>query len=296
MASNRKKKGARKVTMMLHLASIIAFLIPCEFVNGFQQTLMKPHLPTKQSYSKVRRGLSLKEEQEQDQYDDSYWKSVLSPEEYFVMRQEGTEAPWSSELNNIKSDESELGFFRCTACGSPLFLLNSKFESGSGWPSFTHPFDVDSIKYKTDFTLLVPRTECRCNNCDSHLGHVFNDGPAQSTGLRYCVNGVALKYMEGADASKKGKEPVSNISDISEKRLIDAVADVPSVSIKNLPLSLILPDIALNSAAAGLFLTSFVRSQPLVQNGNNSIMILFPLVFGMFYLFRAVTPLVRFFR
>lgn len=119
---------------------------------------------------------------------DAQWKKFLTPEQYGVLREEGTEPPFSSPLDHEKRN----GIFACVACGLELFPSRYKFDSGTGWPSF---FDVlpGHVETKTDFKLALPRTEYHCARCGGHHGHVFNDGPPP-TGLRYCNNGVALKF------------------------------------------------------------------------------------------------------
>jgi len=119
----------------------------------------------------------------------SEWKTRLTEDEFYVMRKEGTEAPWSSDLN----DEKRAGTFNCAACGLPLFESVTKYESGTGWPSFWKPI-AGNIGTKRDFKLLVPRTEYHCKRCGAHQGHVFKDGP-NPTGLRYCNNGIALDFV-----------------------------------------------------------------------------------------------------
>jgi peptide-methionine (R)-S-oxide reductase len=119
---------------------------------------------------------------------DEEWRGTLSAEEFDVLRKHGTERPGSSPLNSEKRD----GLFRCAGCGQPLFSSETKFESGTGWPSFFQPLE-DAIATSTDRSLLMTRTEVHCSRCQGHLGHVFPDGP-RPTGLRYCMNGVALKF------------------------------------------------------------------------------------------------------
>jgi len=120
---------------------------------------------------------------------DKEWRERLTPEEYHILRAEGTEKSCSSPLNGVEGQ----GDFHCTGCGHHLFSTSSKFDSGTGWPSFYEPIDEYAIGTSTDHKLLMPRTEVHCANCGSHLGHVFKDGPPP-TGLRYCINGLAMKY------------------------------------------------------------------------------------------------------
>lgn len=122
---------------------------------------------------------------------DAEWRKLLTPDQYEILRQEGTEPPFTSPLNH----EKRKGMFICTACGLELFPSKFKFDSGTGWPSFydTLPRHVE---FKTDFKLVVPRTEYHCARCGGHHGHVFKDGPPP-TGLRYCSNGIALRFVAG---------------------------------------------------------------------------------------------------
>jgi len=117
------------------------------------------------------------------------WQKLLTPEQYAVLRQEDTERPFTSPLNN----EHRKGTFVCAGCDLPLFLSDTKFDSGTGWPSFYAPID-GAVAQRTDYTFGIVRDEVHCRRCGGHLGHVFNDGP-KPTGLRYCMNGVALKFV-----------------------------------------------------------------------------------------------------
>jgi peptide-methionine (R)-S-oxide reductase len=122
---------------------------------------------------------------------DAEWKQSLTPEQYAVMREKGTERPFTSELNTIHEE----GTFECAACGLPLFSSKAKFDSGTGWPSFYEPIAKENVDEETDRSLWETRTEVLCARCGGHLGHVFPDGP-KPTGLRYCMNGVALKFKQ----------------------------------------------------------------------------------------------------
>jgi peptide-methionine (R)-S-oxide reductase len=119
---------------------------------------------------------------------DDEWAKALTPEQFQVLRKHGTERPGTSPLNA----EKRRGMFRCAACGQPLFSSDTKFESGTGWPSFFAPLE-NSVDTTTDDSLFMTRTEVHCSSCGGHLGHVFPDGPAP-TGLRFCMNGVALTF------------------------------------------------------------------------------------------------------
>jgi peptide-methionine (R)-S-oxide reductase len=137
-----------------------------------------------------------------EQKTDSEWRATLTPQQYKVLRGHGTEPPGSSALNVEKRD----GTFACAGCGQPLFSADTKFESGTGWPSFFKPLE-GSVETTTDRSLGMTRVEVHCKNCGGHLGHLFPDGP-QPTGMRYCMNGLALAFEpEPAAISRERKTP-----------------------------------------------------------------------------------------
>ncbi len=120
------------------------------------------------------------------------WKKILTPEEYRVLREKGTESPGSGELYH----NTEKGTYMCRGCGAELFKSDAKYDSGSGWPSFWQAVDPSKVVTETDMSLGMLRKEILCASCGSHLGHVFDDGPKETTGQRFCVNSMSLKFKK----------------------------------------------------------------------------------------------------
>ena len=131
---------------------------------------------------------------------EAEWREKLGEERYRILRQAGTEAPWSGELLGNKAQ----GEYRCGGCGAPLFASDTKYESGSGWPSFTAPVEGEAVKEIEDNSHGMRRVEVRCARCEGHLGHVFPDGPGPE-GLRYCINSASLDFEPGDEPSGKSR-------------------------------------------------------------------------------------------
>lgn len=122
---------------------------------------------------------------------DAEWRKILTPQQYHILRQKGTERPFANEF----ADNHEHGIYKCAACGNELFSSEAKFESGTGWPSFYQPIAPEAVRVREDRTFFMTREEVMCARCGGHLGHVFDDGP-QPTGLRYCMNSGAMTFAK----------------------------------------------------------------------------------------------------
>jgi len=195
---------------------------------------------------------------------DEEWKSELPSEVYNVLREEGTEPAFSSSMNDIKED----GTFSCAGCSSPLFRTKSKFESGTGWPSFYAPLDSRAVDLSADFKLILPRTECSCASCGGHLGHVFDDGP-KPTGQRYCMNGVAMSFR-----SDELEEDDSNVlKSILQREASSSLPKPPLLTV--IPLSLLYGGAAFGYGNS--FIMGFREAQKVGVTFPSTVFDIFPL-------------------
>ena len=213
---------------------------------------------------------------------DEEWRQVLSPDAYRVLREEGTEPPNTSPLNDVKED----GVFRCAGCRSPLFVTSAKFNSGTGWPSFYAPIDGDAVELDVDYKLVLPRTEVHCRACGGHLGHVFDDGP-RPTGKRYFMNGVAMEFVPMGEDLSMTKEVMDRVE--------AAKGDV-SKQVQE-PIMSVLPGAAFDGIVAALFISSFVKQSGDGQllglaGGIGGLFQFLPLLIGAYYTAACLQKLV----
>lgn len=191
----RRGKKIRAIVHKLAVLLLVAFLQQCTYS---QNTADKKQTNYMEKDKKQANPVYSRSNQDKVNLTDEEWKKILPQDVFNVARMKGTERPWTSEFETSK----EVGTYYCAVCGNALFLSDTKFESGCGWPSFYKPISKGSVIYEVDNTHGMKRTEVMCGRCKSHLGHVFEDGPPP-TGLRYCINGVVLDFEKAKEAEKR---------------------------------------------------------------------------------------------
>mmetsp|Transcript_12801 Transcript_12801/g.23911 ORF Transcript_12801/g.23911 Transcript_12801/m.23911 type:complete len:282 (+) Transcript_12801:58-903(+) len=263
--------AVRKATIALVVC--VLWSDPFQNVQGFVQLPSNPFCsqrPTASTTSRTTAGLSTSPTKSRPvEKTDEEWKELLTPEQYYVLRKEGTETPGASELNNVK----EPGTFCCAGCGSPLFITETKYDSGTGWPSFYAPVTSSAIDLDTDFKLLFPRTECSCSQCGGHLGHVFEDGP-EPTGQRYCMNGAAMQFYPDAERPELAKT-------VMEQQRQDPFRLAPAQ---------VVPGAIANGLISLFFLSSFLASE---KTTIIEYFILLPALFYGFMTAKSVSKMMK---
>lgn len=189
----------KRIILILLVVALVVFAFSINLFSGEKGTKMKDE---KEKIAKK----ADTDDKDKVQLSEDEWKKILSPEQYRVIRQCGTEPPFTGKYYN----HHDTGTYACAACGNDLFLSDAKYESGSGWPSFWEAVDSTKILELRDTTLGMIRTEIKCARCNAHLGHVFEDGPPP-TGLRYCVNSASLKFVkQGEEKNETAAEKMAD--------------------------------------------------------------------------------------
>lgn len=182
---------------LVGIALLVSLFQQCSYSQSHSPTTKQEDMDSKQN----KHPLYSRTDTAKVNITDAEWRKVLSRDVYHIAREKGTERPWTSPFETLK----DKGTYYCAVCGNALFMSDTKFESGCGWPSFYEPISKGSIIYTPDHSHGMERTEVQCGRCKSHLGHVFDDGPPP-TGLRYCINGVVLDFEKAKEAEKKYNE------------------------------------------------------------------------------------------